>query len=429
MKCDRCGIQSDVEQAFSTEKRLLRKAKHFCPDCAVKRQARSFVSGLVIIAGCGILIFLLNPFSGALTIILESYLIVLCMIPLVVIHELSHAGTAQLTGLRTFGIVIGIGKTIWSGKIFGMDWIINILPIAGITGIGARPVPYIRWKLFFVYLAGPASHLLMMLVFSFLWLLVPSWMLVHRLFGPLIIANILLAIVSLFPQKVSTLVGMQGTDGWQLLHVLFLNESEITKHYISYFAVEAMHSYAANDFGSAKKWVDKALALDGNSGMARNVLGVIQMACGEHRASRATFVQLLDTEAGKEPGLHYMLLNNIAYLDALLHDATLLPEADQFSAEALKHLAWVPAIVGTRGTVLVELGQLDEGIGLLKKSMSRHSDKQGKALNACHVAVGELRRGDLDAAHKYLASAKMLDPTCFLITEVEAQIMGKTIDD
>ncbi len=429
MKCDRCGLQSDVEQAFSAEKHLLRRTKHFCPDCAVKRQMRSFIWDIAILAGSGLVIFALHPSSRVVSIILQAYLIVLCMTPLVLIHELAHAAAANLAGLRVFGIVIGIGKTIWSGKLLDMDWIINILPIAGITGIGARPVPQIRWKLFFVYLAGPASHILMALGFSILWLIVPSWAAVHRLFSPLVIANILLAVVSLFPQKISTLAGMQGTDGWQLLHVPFLNASDLTSRYVSYFAGEAMQCYAANDFDNAQKWVDKALALDSGSGLARNVLGVIQMACGEHQSSRGTFLQLLDTEVAKEPNLHYTLLNNIAYLDALLHDPALLPEADHFSAEALKHLPWVPAVVGTRGTVLVELGQLTEGIVLLKRSMSLHTDKQGKAINACHIAIGEYRRGNLDAACKFLTSAKTLDPKCFLIPQVEAQMTIGTTGD
>ncbi|HSK87770.1 MAG TPA: hypothetical protein VK880_05405, partial [Anaerolineales bacterium] len=65
---------------------------------------------------------------------------------------------------------------------------------------------------------------------------------------------------------------------------------------------------------------------------------------------------------------------------------------------------------------------VDEGIVLLKKSMSLNVDKQGKALNACHIAMGELRRGDKDAARKYLASAKTLDARCFLVPDVEVQM-------
>lgn len=215
---------------------------------------------------------------------------------------------------------------------------------------------------------------------------------------------------------------MQGTDGWNLVRIPFLKESELTERHIGYFTGEATEAYAANDFDTARTWVDKALSLDANSVIARNVLGIIQMARGEHRDSRETFLRLLEADHDKQPGFRYILLNNIAYLDIFLNDSALLPEADQFSAEALKNLPWFPAIIGTRGTVLVELGNLDEGIVLLKKAMSLHVDAQGKAVNACHLAVAEFRRGDLNAARKYLNSARTLDSKCFLLPTAEAQI-------
>jgi tetratricopeptide (TPR) repeat protein len=240
-------------------------------------------------------------------------------------------------------------------------------------------------------------------------------------------ANIVLAVTNLFPFQVSLTTGMQGTDGWHLLRVPFLNETELTKRYIGYFAGEALQAYYANDLDAARKWVNQAFSFDKNSAIARNILGLIQMVTGEHHASRETFLQILETEEAKEPGLHYILLNNVAYLDALLHDPALLPQADDYSAHAFQHLPWIPAIVGTRGTVLVELGQFEEGIALLKKSMSLNADKQGKALNACHIAVGELRRGNPGAARKFLATAKTLDPKCFLVPYVESLLMTKDV--
>lgn len=426
MKCDRCGLQSDVEQAFSTEKRLLRRPRHFCPDCSVKRYLMLFVIQFALLVGSGILLFALNPFSSTAIFFLEIALFLILMTPLIIIHELAHASVAGWVGLRVFGIVIGMGKTIWYGKFLGLEWAINSLPVSGITTVGARPVPHIRSKLFLIYLAGPASHLLMALIFHLLLQGLPSSGWSYYLLRALVFANVFLAVVNLFPRKVSVMTGMQGSDGWHLLRAPFLKESELTKQYIGCFAAEAMQAYATNDLDAAKAWVVKALALDEKSGIARNILGIILMARRDYHASRETFVGLLDSEDGKEPGLHYLLLNNIAYLNALLREPGLLIEADQFSAEALQHLPWVPAVTGTRGTVLVELGRLEEGIALLKKSMAGHAEKQGKALNACHIAIGELRRGDLDSARAHFAIAKTLDPRCFLLQDVESQLKTST---
>ena len=422
MKCDRCGLQSDVEQAFSTEKRLLRRPRHFCPDCTGKRYVRIFIAEIGLLVAAGILLFAINPSSSTAIFYLEISLFLILMAPLIVMHELAHALVAGLVGLRIFGIVMGMGRPVWQGKFLGMDWVINILPISGVTMVGARPVPHIRSKLFLIHLAGPAAHILVALVcqFALQTVLLPVW--AFHFLRVLVYANVMLAAVNLFPRKVAMTTGMQGSDGWQLLRTPFMTQSELTRQYVGCLAGEAMQAYAANDLSAAKMWVEKALALDADSGVARNILGIIRMAQREYQAARETFVGLLDSEAGKEPGLHYLLLNNIAYLNALLRDPALLPEADQFSAEALQHLPWVPAVTGTRGTVLVELGRLEEGIALLKRSMALHAEKQGKALNACHIAFGEMRRGDLNAARAHLAIARTLDRQCFLLPEVEAQL-------
>jgi len=422
MKCDRCGLQSDVEQAFSIEKHFLRGPKHYCPDCTVKRQARSLLMLLALMLMLGLFAFALDPSSRKAAIILDIGLVVLSFIPMIVIHELAHAGVARLLGMRVFGILIGVGKSIWSGKFFGINWVINRLPLSAITSVGTGPVSGARWRLFFVYLAGPASNALLAFLFYILARTLPISPTSYPTAIGLVVVNVILLTFNLLPRKVSVLTGMQGTDGWHLFRMPFIDDSELMKHYVGYYAAEALQSYAENDFEKASAWVDKALELDANSGPARNVQGIIQLARREYHDARETFTRLLVSEDTEQPGFRYILLNNIAYLDALLNDPSLLPEADEFSSEALKHLPWMPAVIGTRGTVLVELGQFEEGIELLKKAMDLHTDKQGKALNACHLALGEYRRGDANTADKYLSTAKTLDPECFLIPQVEAQV-------
>jgi tetratricopeptide (TPR) repeat protein len=379
----------------------------------------------IALIGCfGLLLFWLNPKSGLAGFYLEVALIIVLMTPLVIVHELAHAAVARVMQLRVFGIMLGIGKTIWSGKFLGMDWTVNTLPVGGITFVGARPVPHIRWRLFLIYLAGPASHVAMALAFLILAQLMRFSQLAYQVLHALVFANYFMAAINLFPRKVSVMTGMQGSDGWHLLRAPFIKETELTRQYVGCLVAESMQAYARNDLHAAQASAAKALAFDASSGIARNMLGIIQMARRDYRESRETFLQLLAADDAREPGFHNLLLNNVAYLNALLRDATLLPEADEFSKEAFQHLPWVPAVIGTRGTVLVEMGRYEEGIALLRKSMSLHAEKQGKALNACHVALGELRRGDLAAARKYLAAAEVLDPNCFLLGEVRMEFSG-----
>jgi tetratricopeptide (TPR) repeat protein len=422
MKCNRCGLQSDVEQAFSTEKSLLLRTKHYCPDCTVRRHAFFLMTEILVFGGCGLLLYALSPASSIAVLYLNGALVVLLLPILILIHELAHAAVGKLVRLRVFGIAVGIGRTVWQGRFRDIEWAVNMVPVAGITAIGARPMPHIRGRIFLVYLAGPTSHILLALACHFAIQLLPISELAEGLLRVLIFANLFLAVVNLLPRKAAGITGAQGSDGWHLLRTPSLPEAELTKQYVSSYAADAIRAYTDHDFDKAQVWLDKALALDSGSAIARNVQGILLMARREYAVSRETFLQLIATPEGNEPGLHYILLNNVAYLNALLRDPALLPEADQLSAETVKHLPWLPAVLGTRGAVLVELGRLDEGIALLKKAMSLHVDKQGKALNACHVALGEIRRGNPVDAQKYLVTARALDPRCFLLADVEAQV-------
>jgi Flp pilus assembly protein TadD len=411
-----------LEQAFTTEKNFLGQVRHFCPDCTVKRQGRSLLVSIALILSCAVFTFLARPPFFPASLPFEMLLSILAILPLVMIHELAHAAVAEALGLRVFAIMIGMGKRLWSGEFLDMSWSVHQLPLGGATLVGSRPTPNIRWKLFFVYLAGPASHALLFFIFLFAMGLVPSDSLEYRLSKVLAIMNFLSLAMNLIPQQVATPSGMAGTDGWQLTHALSLTEAELNTRYVHYYALEAMRAYQKRDLKSARRWVQQALTLDPDSTAVMNVLGVIQLTSGDHHAARQTFLQLLSTPGASQPGMRYILLNNVAYLDVILGDPSLLPEADQFSAEAVQNVPWEPSFLGTRGAVLAAFGKLEEGSDLLKKSISLHADPKNKALSVCHLALIEIQRGNPAQARKLLSTARSFDAKCFLIPRVEARL-------
>jgi hypothetical protein len=312
--------QSDVDQAFSTEKRFLGKPRHFCPDCTVKRKTRSFIWDLVIIAGCGLFISVMSPSSNATDIVLHLSLILVFLVPLILIHELTHAGVAKLLGLRVFGIIIGIGKTIWSGKLFGTDWTINLLPLGGITLVGTRPLPFIRLKLFLIFLAGPASHVIMAVVF-FLWQQTLSmYTFGYQALMSLVIANVV-GCHNLHPFKVTD-HGHAGHHGWHLLHVPFLDEAD--KQALYWLFCREGSSPMPPTISTQQKVGGSAFSFDSTSGSRAT-----SWASSRWRVENISFTRNLfadpRNEDAKELGLHYILLNNVAS-ECPLRDPALRPK-------------------------------------------------------------------------------------------------------
>lgn len=180
-----------------------------------------------------------------------------------------------------------------------------------------------------------------------------------------------------------------------------------------------------DDQEGALNWCDKGLALFPQNLHLLNMSGLLCLDSKRYISAREIFLQLLTTE--RRQGMRCMFLNNIAYADALIDDPELLPEADAYSREALDIAPWESYVIGTRGTVLVAMGQFDEGIKLLKESLEKEWTPRNKAENACHLAIAYARMGDGDKANEYLKFARGLYPKGVLIARAEAELARMSV--
>jgi hypothetical protein len=60
----------------------------------------------------------------------------------------------------------------------------------------------------------------------------------------------------------------------------------------------------------------------------------------------------------------------------------------------------------------------------LKRAIKKHTDNKNKALNACYLSIAEKRRGNEDAARKYLEQARKLNPECSLLERARNEILS-----
>jgi hypothetical protein len=116
------------------------------------------------------------------------------------------------------------------------------------------------------------------------------------------------------------------------------------------------------------------------------------------------------------------MMNNIAYAGLMQEEPVYYTQVDEYSEAAYQNMPWQPEIAGTRGAALVALGNPAEGLPLLRTAMAQSVQPVNKALNACHIALGEISLGRLSKAQKSLNRAKRWDPGCPLIPRVEAAL-------
>jgi hypothetical protein len=119
-------------------------------------------------------------------------------------------------------------------------------------------------------------------------------------------------------------------------------------------------------------------------------------------------------------------LNNLAWAELLTATPENLAHADRHSAEAFALAPNLAATRSTRGSTLVEKGEYAEGLALVRSAMAAAELNFQKACCACFIAIGEHRRGNVDAAAEMLRTARRLDPKCELLARADSALSAAT---
>jgi len=428
MKCHICKTESEFEAAFIKEWRSFRTIQStVCPACWVRRRNRfEGTYQLAILAGAaaGYGLLWLDPRSTPGTLLTALFLINLFLILSIIPHELGHAVAARLAGWRVFQIVIGIGKSIYRRNFFGILFDFHRVPVNGTTVSAPMNTRWFRIKRTFILLAGPAVNAVSASAVFFVYQ--DAWRNEGLFSLPpapryFFLANLCVLAVNLWPRHLKTL-GLPS-DGRQLLNILTVSKQAQDELVAMRYVLEANmcreHQRSAE---AARAWCDQGLAMFPENLHLMIMSGVLLLDQHEYERARDLYLKLLDRNGAEN--MRHILLNNIAYIDALIGRPELLSEANDYSKQAYDAQPWAASIIGTRGTVLVAMNLLDEGIALLIKAYDAAESPRSKAENACHLSVAHARKGNSGDARKYLDLAGQLDSQCTLIRVAEGKLHG-----
>ncbi len=426
LECKRCKVRSTEGIGYKFEQRLFgKKPAIYCPECSSKRRTTSLARILFFYALIGIIGLVLvsvSPDSSLGWLLLNLFLLELFVILMIVPHELGHALTGFLLKARVFKVSIGFGRTLISKRLFGWEWEMKAIPLSGATFVYNTSRRLFRLRRFLITLAGPLSNALIVI---FLVILVDTAYLsvdfplhkMHPVYA-LYLANLLMLVISLLPIKSSTAYGVFPGDGLALIQIPFYSSKKVDEMLGQYYAFECEEFRKQKKYEAAKQICSEGLKNLPNNTQILNNLAILLLDLKEYDNARDIFRTLLDRDDIRKE-VKILLKNNMAFTNLLIGRPDRLPEADAYSAEAYGDAPWNPAFKGTRGSVLVETGKLEEGITLLKESMSLTDEVQGKALNAAYIAVGEMKKGNAQESKRYYDLAKKFDPDCPLLVKIE----------
>jgi len=356
---------------------------------------------------------------GALMV--HSSLIYLCSFVHVVPHELGHAIVGRCVGFRVLRITVGVGSPVVDARVGSTQIDVRALPVGGLT-VGTTSVRRaLRLRLWLFAAGGPAVTIAVTVV---AWRLAqgigPGWL--GSVLSAFVFAGVVTAVGNLVPFCSRGL----SSDGWKLLTTPFVSSASLDLLVRQSDVAEIAERSRRGDHDDAVVRAREQAAR--HPDVQERQLALVAVLIRAERWGEAAETmrhQLATLDLDDD---HRVLhLNNLAWSDLMLGDPALLPEADRASAEAYAAQSWRHAIRGTRGAALVELGQLAEGIDLLRSSELRSHRPKNRAPTEAYLAIAHARGGNLWDARRRLASARDAAPTNPLVLRAAAEVAAAEV--
>jgi len=103
-----------------------------------------------------------------------------------------------------------------------------------------------------------------------------------------------------------------------------------------------------------------------------------------------------------------------------------LPEADEYSRKLAEAKPNDSSVLATRGSILIELGQLDDGMKILQRIYEHEQRPFNRGLAAAFMALGYARRDDVDSARHWVGLGREADPECIPLNRIEGLLSSRS---
>jgi hypothetical protein len=321
----------------------------------------------------------------------------------VILHEMGHLIAARVLGLNPFSVFLGHGPTVWDGSLFGLHWTLKTIPTTGFVRVWPVPMPLLRWRMLLMVGAGPAVNgVLAWLSASLIWTPPDWWVrmgLAYNTFPlllPVLLINGLLFIGTMIPGHGKIDGFAYPTDGLQMIQLLLGSHSTISP---------GGHSRAAS-FGESIEW-------------SVNWQSLVEQGKGEEMLRQCGGIL---NQRGLPADLRLHLLDAFATCVLMLGASDHITEADRYSEELFCTRPNEWTVKGTRGSVLIEMGELEEGEKLLGEVVDSDPLAFDRAIAASYMALAQIKRGQLEAASLWLEKARAFDPSCVPMNRFEKML-------
>jgi tetratricopeptide (TPR) repeat protein len=356
----------------------------------------------ILIAAGAVLRFLGEEFTSLSNTVINCGMLLLGIKLATIVHEIGHLLAAKLVGGTPRRMTLGRGHELCRTQIFGIRVVINSSFRGGFANASFNRPGFLRLRYGFYVLGGVLCNSLVALVlyslFGFNYFGTDG----TTTFAPasaVILANTL-ALINLLPFY-STVMGVRiPTDGLALLKLPFIKRKEVEKWLTVGPLLDAREHLERKEYSEALAIYQRYLSQYPDNKIIHLTLASVLMKTGKFQEGLDTLLplerNLRDKEVKRFAGHFY---NTAAWLYLLLNKIDL---ANHYSALALKEVPGENIFRGTRGSVLIERGDITDGILLLSHSMDFNFVNSNTLTAAIYLMLAQHLKGNSSERDKYL---------------------------
>jgi len=359
------------------------------------------------------------------------------------VHEAGHIIMAIVAGFHVREIAIGFGRIVWRKQIGEAELQLKSVPVSGASVLvvppGKRTCTVPRMTLFLMggIVASTALAAGLYIGAGGLRSLLGYAACRQSFVGMLFFMTLVSIPINLIPARTWRTLLLYN-DGARVIQALVRPNTAASWLLAAPYLKSAADLVLEGNHDAACLILSSGIEALPDSFWLRLVRASLRSPTRSVEEDREELVSVLDSLAENTLQRAYCW-NRIACCDVLLNDMSLLPEADEYSRQAVR-VASIPSFLGTRGCVLLRKAlarnphphptdvDIAPAMGMLRKARrSLGAEKNEKAANAAWLAIAYAHLGDSAEAQRWLRKSrrKAAVPECALAEAEIKRLQGR----
>lgn len=340
---------------------------------------------------CAIILLILPGNTFYLGFLFFNYFCILIGFKIAILfHEIGHLLAAKKVGGIPRRLILGKGHEVFRKEIYEVKVIIKNEIQSGLASASFDGLEAKKSKLLLYHGGG------ILMNFGICFLLYVLFGFDINLYSGIyisdsfLISNLFLGLANLIPRTIDYMGMKLPSDGRSLLNVYNNPQPSFSSLNISNKLWEAFDLFETKQY---KKAIELFIECQNEHPELKTInlnLSVAYLKTGEIEKAK-TLLEELYEGLEKEHSFYALILNGLAWIHLLMGN---IEKADEYSLEAINNSPNSNYIRGTRGSVLIEMGNLKKGIDLLQKDMDFDFPNGQTLCAAIYLMLAYHQKGD-----------------------------------